>query len=242
MRADGRRSNQLRPVNITPGFVKTADGSTLIELGGTRVVCAASITDGVPRWLRNGGQGWVTAEYGMLPASTRPRKTRPVSAGKADGRSVEIQRLIGRSMRAVVDMTALGERTVWIDCDVLEADGSTRTAGITGAWVALAQALASCRAKGGKTLADTALTGSVTAVSVGWVGGKLLLDLTADEDKTANVDLNVVMVDASRYIEVQGTAEEGAFTDEELAKALRLASRGISQLQKTQHQVLGWKS
>ena len=237
MRADGRRANQLRPVKITRDFVKSADGSALIEMGSTRVLCTASIVVGVPRWMRDQGRGWVTAEYGMLPASTRPRKARPASIGKADGRSVEIQRLIGRSMRAVVDMEALGERTIWIDCDVIEADGGTRTASITGAWVALAQALEKLSAR--KGLERSPMTGTVAGASVGRLGGKVLLDLTGDEDKDAEVDMNVVMIDAARYIEIQGTAEAGSFDDDELAKALALARRGINQLRKLQLEAAG---
>src|SRR5918996_5943320 len=206
MRNDGRQSaSELRAVNIETGFVRTATGSALMEAGGTRVICTASVDEDVPRWMKGEGRGWVTAEYGMLPASTGERKKRDVSRGRPDGRTVEIQRLIGRALRGVIDFEALGERTVWIDCDVLEADGGTRCAAITGGYVALELALRGLMGEG--KIDRLPLTGSVAAVSCGIVGGRALLDLDYSEDSTAEVDANVVMTGDGGLVEVQATAE-----------------------------------
>jgi len=235
-RADGRRPNELRPVDITPHFLRHAEGSALITVGNTRVICAASIEDGVPPFLRGSGRGWVTAEYGMLPRSTHTRSNREAARGKQGGRTQEIQRLIGRSLRAVTRMEALGERTITLDCDVLEADGGTRTASITGAYVALALALRALQDRGditGKPLAD-----SVAAVSVGIVGGRPCLDLPYEEDSRAGVDMNVVMTGRGRFIEVQGTAEGKPFSQAELNKLTGLAAGGIETLTKLQRQVV----
>ena len=204
-RGDGRSPGDLRPITITPGFMRTATGSALIEAGGTRVICTATVENEVPRWMSGQGRGWVTAEYGMLPASTGERKRRDVSKGRPDGRTVEIQRLIGRSLRGVVDFAGLGERTVWIDCDVLEADGGTRCAAITGGYVALELALRKVMADGG--LDRLPLNQSVAAVSCGVVDGRALLDLDYSEDSTAEVDANVVMTGDGGLVEVQATAE-----------------------------------
>ena len=224
MRADGRAPDELRPVTIEPGFMRTATGSALIAVGGTRVICTASGQEGVPRWMAGKGRGWVTAEYGMLPASTGDRKQRDVSKGRPDGRTVEIQRLIGRSLRGIVDFQALGERTVYLDCDVLEADGGTRCAAITGAYVALHLALA--RWVGEGSLAAVPLTQTVAAVSCGMVGGVPLLDLDYSEDSNADTDMNVVMTGDGRLIEVQATAEKDPFTRDVLGELLDLAERG----------------
>ncbi|HEX2241550.1 MAG TPA: ribonuclease PH [Actinomycetota bacterium] len=229
-RPDGRAPEELRAVTLTPGFMPNAEGSCLAEMGGTKVICSASIEEGVPRWLLGRGQGWVTAEYAMLPRATNERVPREVNKGRPSGRTQEIQRLIGRSLRSVVDMTKLGEITVWVDCDVLQADGGTRTASITGAYVALAEALAKARPND----AGAALISTVSAVSVGIVGGVPCLDLNYAEDSTAQVDMNVVMTGAGQLVEVQGTAEQGAFDRAELDILLDLAADGIKQL--TQHQ------
>ncbi len=228
MRSDGRRPDELRPVEILPGFVATADGSALISVGTTRVICTASVDENVPPWMRGRGSGWVTAEYGMLPASTGDRKARDISRGKLDGRTTEIQRLIGRSLRAVVDMAALGERTVWLDCDVLQADGGTRCASICGAWVALRLALDGLVAKG--SLEALPLTDSLAAVSVGMVDGEGLLDLAYVEDSRAESDMNVVMTGSGRLVEVQATAEGATFSRAELDALLDLAEGGIATL------------
>src|SRR6478736_5007310 len=200
-RNDGREPNELRPVTITPGFMRTATGSALIEEGGTRVICTASVQDSVPRWMAGQGRGWVTAEYGMLPASTGDRKQRDVSKGRPDGRTVEIQRLIGRSLRGVADLDALGERTIYVDCDVLEADGGTRCASITGGYVALALAVRRLQDQG--LITKSPLTGSIAAVSCGVVGGVPMLDLDYPEDSSAEVDANVVMTGEGGLVEVQ---------------------------------------
>ncbi len=228
MRSDGRRPDQLRPVEILPGFVETASGSALISVGRTRVICTASVDENVPAWMRGRGKGWVTAEYGMLPASTGDRKPRDVTKGRPDGRTTEIQRLIGRSLRAVVDMEALGERTVWLDCDVLQADGGTRCAGICGAWVALNLALAKLVASG--ALATLPLTDSIAAVSVGMVDGEPLLDLAYVEDSRAESDMNVVVTGGGRLVEVQATAEGQTFSRAELDTLLDLAEGGARDL------------
>jgi ribonuclease PH len=225
MRADGRALDQLRPVEILPGFVETADGSALISVGRTRVICTASVDEAVPPWMRGRGRGWVTAEYGMLPGSTGERKPRDVAKGRPDGRTTEIQRLIGRSLRAVVDLDALGERTVWLDCDVLQADGGTRCASICGAWVSLHQALTGLLDAG--SLAELPLRDSIAAVSVGMVEGTPLLDLAYTEDSRAESDMNVVMTGAGRLVEVQATAEGATFSRPELDLLLDLAESGI---------------
>jgi ribonuclease PH len=236
-RNDGRSPEQLRPVQITPGFMSSATGSALIEMGGTRVICTASVDESVPKWMAGKGRGWVTAEYGMLPASTGDRKQRDVSKGRADGRTVEIQRLIGRSLRGVVDFKALGERTVWIDCDVLEADGGTRTAAITGGYVALHLALK--RLIEEKKLASLPLNGSMAAVSCGMVDGRALLDLDYSEDSTAEVDANVVMTGDGGLVEVQATAERTPLSRASLDELLALAAAGIEQLRTAQAEVCG---
>ena len=219
---EGRRPDELRPIDVVPDFVEQADGSVLISFGKTRVLCTATIEEGVPRWLVGSGRGWMTAEYGMLPASTGERSTREARAGRQGGRTVEIQRLVGRSLRAAYDLEKLGERTIWLDCDVIQADGGTRTAAISGAWIALARA---ARRKGLPAPMER-----VGAISVGIVGGEPLLDLDYGEDSTADVDMNVVMRGDGRLIEVQSTAERNAFTREELDRLIDLAAAGIQQI------------
>jgi ribonuclease PH len=236
-RRDGRRPDELRPLTIEPGFVKTATGSALISMGGTRVICTASVDESVPKWMAGRGRGWVTAEYGMLPASTGERKQRDVSKGRADGRTVEIQRLIGRSLRGVIDFEALGERTVWIDCDVLEADGGTRTAAISGGFVALQLALD--RLIEEKKLTKLPLTGSIAAVSCGIVDGRALLDLDYSEDSTAEVDANVVMTGDGGLVEVQATAERTPLSRASLDELLALAAVGIEQIRSAQAAIAG---
>jgi len=237
MRADGRRPDELRPTDILPGFVETADGSALISVGRTRVICTASVDENVPPWMRGRGRGWVTAEYGMLPASTGDRKARDISRGKLDGRTTEIQRLIGRSLRAVVDMEALGERTVWLDCDVLQADGGTRCASICGAWVALRLALGALVESG--ALEALPLRDSLAAVSVGMVDGVPLLDLAYVEDSRAESDMNVVMTGSGRLVEVQATAEGQTFSRAELDVLLDLAQVGVRDLTAAQGVAVG---
>ncbi|HEX9446184.1 MAG TPA: ribonuclease PH [Candidatus Binatia bacterium] len=237
MRSDGRKEKQLRPIVITPGFIKHADGSVLIEVGDTRVICTAKLEDRVPPFLRNSGKGWITAEYGMLPSSSGTRIARESSRGRVGGRTHEIQRLIGRSLRAVADLTVLGEKTVWIDCDVIQADGGTRTASITGAYVALVQAARGWLAQG--TIKKTPVADSVAAVSVGIVDGKVLLDLNYVEDSRAEVDMNIVMTGAGKFIEVQGTAEHVPFTKNKLDRLTDIAAQGIKDLMKAQKEVLG---
>jgi ribonuclease PH len=227
-----RAPDQLRPVTIEPGFVRTATGSALISMGETRVICTASVQEGVPRWMAGSGRGWVTAEYGMLPASTGERKQRDVTKGRPDGRTVEIQRLIGRSLRGVVDFAAMGERTIYVDCDVLQADGGTRCASITGGMVALRLALESLVERG--LLAAVPLTGSVAAVSCGIVAGAALLDLDYSEDSTAEVDANVVMTDDGGLVEVQATAERTPLSRAHLDDLLVLAAGGIESLRGVQ--------
>jgi ribonuclease PH len=233
-RRDGRRPADLRPLKLTPGFLPPAEGSVLIEMGATRVVCTATVQEGVPPFLRGQGRGWVTAEYAMLPRSSPERIDRERRG--PGGRTHEIQRLIGRSLRAVVDMTALGETSVLIDCDVLQADGGTRTASITGGYVALVLALERLRAAG--TVQKLPLTGSVAAVSVGIVDGKVVLDLDYSEDSRAEVDMNVVMTGAGRYVEVQGTAEGSPFTAGQLTRLLAAAGDGIRALTAVQRDTL----
>jgi ribonuclease PH len=236
-RADGRGAEQLRPVRLTPGFLKHAEGSCLVEFGDTRVVCAASFEEKVPAFLKGKGEGWVTAEYGMLPRATHTRTPREVAKGAPSGRTHEIQRLIGRSLRAVVDMRALGERTVWVDCDVLQADGGTRCASITGAFVALVEGLRQKRRAGGP--AELPVTDYVAAVSVGKVGDSMLLDLNYEEDSSAHVDMNIVKTGRGRFVEVQGTAERRPFSEEELAQLMAAADKGIRELVALQKQALG---
>jgi ribonuclease PH len=239
-RSHGRPADGLRPVTIEPGFVATATGSALMSAGETRVICTASHTDGVPKWLAGSGRGWVTAEYGMLPASTGDRKQRDVTKGRPDGRTVEIQRLIGRSLRAIIDFTALGENTIYLDCDVLTADGGTRCASITGAYVALALACDALRARG--VLARSPLTGSVAAVSCGIVDGAALLDLDYAEDSNAEVDANVVMTGDGGLVEVQATAERTPLSRANLDALLALAAKGIAELQSAQERAVGASS
>jgi ribonuclease PH len=235
MRHDGRKPDDLRPVKITRRFTRTAPGSVLFQAGGTTVLCTASVDSKVPDWMVGKGRGWLTAEYNMLPGSTSPRKRRERD-GKTDGRTTEIQRLIGRSLRAVIDLDALGERTMALDCDVLEADGGTRTASITGAYLALSDALATIGSS--FDAAVSPLRSSVAAISVGIVDGEPLLDLDYSEDVEASVDMNVVMTGDGRFIEIQGTGEEATFSEAELQKLLALARIGISQLTELQNSAL----
>ena len=228
MRHDGRRADELRPVRIERGFTEYAEGSVLVSFGRTRVLCTASVEESVPPFLKGTGQGWVTAEYGMLPRATHTRTPREAAKGKQGGRTLEIQRLIGRSLRAVVDLAALGERQVVLDCDVLQADGGTRTAAITGAWVALADACEALVARG--VLSASPVRDQVAAVSVGLVGGEALLDLDYAEDSTCDTDMNVVMTGAGGFVELQGTAEHGAFDRKALEALLALAEKGIGEL------------
>ena len=228
MRIDQRQPNQLRPLKITSDYLLTAEGSVLIEVGNTRVLCTASVEDSVPPFLRGSGKGWVTAEYSMLPRATATRTAREVSKGRASGRTMEIQRLIGRSLRSVIDLAALGERSVILDCDVLQADGGTRTAAITGAYIAIARAVRKLVQFG--VLKKSPLRDFVAATSVGVVGGVPMLDLCYSEDSQADVDMNVVMTGAGQFVELQATAEKTAFGDEQLALLLALARAGIAEL------------
>jgi ribonuclease PH len=228
MRPSGRPPDQLRSLRFTRRFTRHAEGSVLAEFGDTRVLCTASVAEGVPRFLQGRGQGWVTAEYGMLPRATTERTDREAARGKQSGRTLEIQRLIGRSLRAAIDLDQLGERVITLDCDVLQADGGTRTAAISGAWVALADAVHGLLARG--TLAADPLRGAVAAVSVGIFAGTPILDLDYPEDSKAETDMNVVMDDQGRFIEVQGTAEGHPFTTAELETLLGLAARGIQEI------------
>ncbi len=236
MRSDGRAPDRMRPVKLTPDFIPTAEGSVLIEIGQTRVICTASIEDGVPTFLKGSGKGWVTSEYGMLPRATEERTPREAARGRPSGRTLEIQRLIGRSLRVVTDTEALGERTIWVDCDVIQADGGTRTASITGAFVALALALERLVAAG--ILKSVPLRDSVAATSVGIMDEKLLLDLAYDEDSRAQVDMNVVMTGSERFVEIQATAEGRPFVGDELQRLLALATTGIRQLTEQQQALL----
>jgi ribonuclease PH len=231
MRAESRRADQLRPLEILVDYLEQPMGSVLYSQGKTRVLCTASLDEGVPRWLRDSRRGWLTAEYSMLPASTGERTQREASAGKQKGRTVEIQRLIGRALRSVADLEALGERTLWIDCDVLQADGGTRCAAISGAWVAAARAL-------GRAGLSRALPESVAAVSLGIVGGELLLDLDYEEDSGAEVDLNVVMTGSGRLVEVQATAERAPFDRTGLDALLDLGASGIAAIREAQEAAL----
>jgi len=232
-----RAPHELRPTTITPNFLLHAEGSVLIEVGRTRVICSASIALRVPPFLRNSGKGWVTAEYGMLPRATSTRSSREAAQGKVGGRTMEIQRLIGRSMRTVVRLPELGERTVWLDCDVIQADGGTRTASITGAFVALVLALDKMKRQG--ALRTIPISDYVAATSVGIVAGMPLLDLAYEEDSTAEVDMNIVKTGDGRYIEIQGTAEAEPFGGEALQGLLELADRGISELIIKQRELVG---
>jgi ribonuclease PH len=237
MRSDERPAHQLRHTTITPDFLMHAEGSVLIETGRTRVICTASVEDRVPQFLRNTGKGWVTAEYGMLPRATSTRTQREASAGKVGGRTQEIQRLIGRSLRSVTNLNALGERTIWIDCDVIQADGGTRTASITGAFVALALAIEKLRER--DVLKVVPLTDYVAATSVGIVDGEPLLDLAYEDDSRAEVDMNIVKTGDGRFVEVQGTAEAIPFGREALLMLLDLADAGIRQLVDKQRDIVG---
>ncbi|MGH1565485.1 ribonuclease PH [Mumia sp. DW29H23] len=236
-RADGRAPDALRPVTITRRWLDHAEGSVLVEFGRTRVLCAASVTEGVPRWRRDSGLGWVTAEYAMLPRATHTRSDRESVKGRIGGRTHEISRLIGRSLRAIIDYKALGENTIVIDCDVLQADGGTRTAAITGAYVALADAVSYLRDRG--SLVSEPLTGSVAAVSVGIIDGTPMLDLPYDEDVRAETDMNVVMTGSGSFVEVQGTAEGAPFDRSELDALLALAEKGCADLTAIQAAALG---
>jgi len=237
LRSDHRPANQLRETRITPNVLDYAEGSVLIEAGRTRVICTASLEDRVPPFLRNTGKGWITAEYGMLPRATSTRTQREASAGKVGGRTQEIQRLIGRSLRSVTDLSAFGERTIWIDCDVLQADGGTRTASITGAFVALALAFETMRKR--SLIAAIPLSDYVAAISVGIVDGEPLLDLAYEDDCRAQVDMNIVKTGRGRFVEVQGTAEGAPFDREALWALLDLADIGIQQLVEKQRAIVG---
>jgi len=237
VRIAGRSLDEMRPVKVNRGFLKHAEGSLFIEVGETKVLCTATVEDKVPVFLRSTGQGWVTAEYGMLPRATKTRTPRESATGRASGRTFEIQRLIGRSLRAVIDLTRLGERTVLVDCDVIQADGGTRTTAVTGAFVAMADALSGLQESG--LLKGPPLKDFVAAVSVGSVEGRLMLDLNYVEDSMADVDMNVVMTGAGKFVEVQGTAEEVPFDKEQLDQMLQLAMRGIEKLVDLQRQLLG---
>ncbi|MEJ2453111.1 MAG: ribonuclease PH [Candidatus Thiodiazotropha sp.] len=237
MRPSGRQPDQLRPITITRNYTKHAEGSVLVCFGDTKVICTASVDENVPRFLKGAGQGWVTAEYGMLPRSTTDRMGREAARGKQGGRTLEIQRLIGRSLRAAVDLKALGERTITLDCDVIQADGGTRTASITGACVALADALSRTRELG--LLEADPMLGMVASVSVGMFEGAPVLDLDYAEDSNAETDMNVVMNEQGGFIEVQGTAEAAAYTRDELNAMLDLAHRGIGQIVQLQRDALG---
>ncbi len=239
MRIDGRRPDELRPVKITIGYQQTAEGSALIEVGNTRVLCAATVESTVPQWLRGGGKGWLTAEYSMLPRATIQRNQREVIKGRPSGRTLEIQRLIGRALRSVVDTALLGERTIILDCDVIQADGGTRTAAITGAFVAMVIALKSYRHAG--QLKHWPVRDYVAATSAGVVNGKTLLDLCYEEDSGADVDMNIVMTGSGKFVELQATAEKSAFDDPQLAGLVQLGRVGIADLILIQKAALGDK-
>jgi ribonuclease PH len=235
-RSDNRTSDQMRPVRIVPDFISTAEGSVLIEVGNTRVICTASVEESVPAFRRNSGLGWVSAEYGMLPRATLMRSPREAARGRIGGRTHEIQRLIGRSLRSVMDLTKLGERTVWLDCDVIQADGGTRTASITGAFVALGLALNKLVEAG--TLKSVPLNDFLAAVSVGIVDGEPLLDLCYEEDSRADVDMNVVMTAGHKFVELQATAEHQVFDEKQLAAMIGLARQGLESLIAKQQSIL----
>ena len=238
-RLDGRGIQVLRPVRITRNYLKHAEGSALIEMGDTKVICSASVEERVPPFLRNTGKGWITAEYSMLPRSTHTRTTRDSVTGRGSGRSYEIQRLIGRSLRSVADLSGFGERTIWIDCDVIQADGGTRAASITGAYVALVDAFRRMVRNG--LIEKVPIKDSVAAISVGKVEGKALLDLNYDEDSRAEVDMNVVMTGQGKFVEIQGTAEETVFTKKELDELSKIAQKGIRELTGIQKEALEGK-
>jgi ribonuclease PH len=235
-RSDNRALDQMRPVNIVPDFISTAEGSVLLEVGNTRVICTASIEETVPHFMRNSGKGWVTCEYAMLPRSTLTRTARESSRGRPSGRSQEIQRLIGRSIRAVTDLTRLGERTIWIDCDVIQADGGTRTASITGAFIALGLALV--KLVEAETLKSAPVRDFVAATSVGIVDGEIMLDLCYEEDSRAEVDMNFVLTGGKKIVEIQATAEQQPFDDLQLRQMMDLARRGVESLVAKQQTVL----
>jgi ribonuclease PH len=237
MRIDGRKPDQMRPVRILRNFIKHAEGSVLIQLGETKVICTASLEERVPPFLRNSGKGWISAEYSMLPRSTKTRKPREATQGRIGGRTHEIQRLIGRSLRSVVDLSLLGERTFWMDCDVIQADGGTRTAAITGAYVALYDAIEYLRKQ--ISIPRDPILDSVAAISVGQVNDRIYLDLNYEEDSKAEVDCNFVMTGNGRFIEIQGTAEGRPFSKEDFEKMMGTATLGIQTLTALQHQVLG---
>jgi len=236
-RDNNRLNDELRPVKITRNYIMHPDGSVLIEVGNTKVICTAVVEDKVPPFLKGTGKGWVSAEYSMIPGSTKTRKTRDINKGKIDGRSQEIQRLIGRSLRSVVDLGIMGERTVWIDCDVIQADGGTRTASITGAFVAMADAFNSLLSR--NEIEKMPVKAFVSAISVGMIKGETIMDLCYEEDSNADVDMNIVMTDKGEFVEVQGTGEEATFTHDDLMKLISLASKGCQELYKIQRDVLG---
>ncbi len=235
-RADGRKNNELRKLKITRDYIKYAEGSCLVELGNTKVIATASVEDGVPHFLRNSGNGWITAEYGMIPRSCKSRVAREVSKGRPGGRTHEIQRLVGRSLRSVADMTKLGERTIWLDCDVIQADGGTRCASITGSFIALTLAMERMKKEG--MLQAIPLSDYVAAISVGIINHEAALDLNYDEDSKAEVDMNIVMTGKGKFIEVQGTAEREPFNKEDLNKLISLAQSGIQEIIGAQKKIL----
>lgn len=237
VRGDGRRRDQTRPVKITRDFIKHAEGSVLIEMGGTKVICTASVEEKVPPFLRDKGRGWVTAEYAMLPRATHERTSREAVKGKQGGRTLEIQRLVGRALRAVVDTSGMGERTIWIDCDVIQADGGTRTASITGAFVALADAFTVLKRK--NLIKKRPLIDYLAAISVGKVGGEAMVDLAYAEDSLADVDMNLVMTGRGRFVEVQGTAEQVSFDKKDLDQFLELGWNAIQELVSIQKELIG---
>jgi ribonuclease PH len=237
LRHDGRKRDQVRPVKITRDFIKHAEGSVLIEMGGTKVICTASVEEKVPPFLKDKGRGWVTAEYAMIPRATHERTQREASRGKQGGRTLEIQRLVGRALRAVVETDGLGERTIWIDCDVIQADGGTRTASITGSFIALADAMALLKKKG--LIKKRPLMDYLAAISVGKVGGELMVDLAYEEDSMAQVDMNLVMTGRGRYVEVQGTAERTPFEKKEFDEFLTMGWQAIQGLVTLQKELIG---
>ncbi|EYE87830.1 ribonuclease PH [Fervidicella metallireducens AeB] len=236
-RIDGRENGELRNIKITRNYIKHPEGSVLVEFGDTKVICTASIEDKVPPFLKGLGEGWITCEYGMIPCSTITRKPRDASKGKVDGRTMEIQRLIGRALRSVVDLTKIGERTIWIDCDVIQADGGTRTASITGAFVALVDAINKLNEQ--EKFQIYPIKNYIAAISVGILNEEVIIDLCYEEDSNAQVDMNVVMTDAGEFVEIQGTGEENPFTKTQMAKMMELAEEGINKLISIQKEVLG---
>jgi ribonuclease PH len=240
MRTDGRKNDELRSIKITTDYIKHAEGSVLIEMGDTKVICTATIEERIPPFMRGEGKGWITAEYSMLPRATQSRNQREANKGKLGGRTMEIQRLIGRALRSVVDLSKLGERTIILDCDVIQADGGTRTASISGAFVAMVDALSKLVEAG--TLQSLPITDGLAAVSVGIVDDKAVLDLCYEEDSKAKVDMNVVMTGKGRYVEVQGTGEESPFSHDELMSLLAIAQKGILNIQQAQREALGDKA